>query len=476
MRRARWAVATLVAAFVFSLSVSAKAPKYVFYFVGDGLGLNQVLGTQMYLASVEDRIGVSPLCFTRFPYTGMATSFSASSYITDSAAAGTALASGKKTNNDVLGMLPDKKTPAISIVEKAGKAGRQVAIGTTVSINHATPGSFYAHSANRNFYHDIGMQLGSSEFVKFIAGTDFQQAIDARSKDEGCYVHAEKNGFTIARGYGDYREKADTAKKMILLQQDVNADKEHLPFSIDMKEGDLNLVDITTAALDFMMKEPRKGFFMMIEGGRIDQAGHGNDAATSFREVIDFDNAIKVAYDFYLKHKDETLIVVSADHETGAMGLGNGEYRLNLKVLQYQDMSEDAFSRHLTEIGQKKGDVLSWDEVDSELKMHFGLGDKIRLNPMQSGRLRSAYVQTFGMGFGFAFVEKKAEEYYKVDRISDVATQIMSEIAQISWGSGAHTAAYVPVFAIGNGAEAFIGQMDNTELPVRIATAAGYDW
>ncbi len=474
MRRARRIAAVLAAALVISLSVSAKAPKYVFYFVGDGLGLNQILGTQMFLADVDGRIGVSPLCFTTFPYTGIATSYSASSYITDSAAAGTALASGNKTNNDVLGMLSDKKTPAISIAEKAGKAGRQVAIGTTVSVNHATPAVFYAHSANRNFYHNIGMQLGESPFVQFIAGTDFQQAIDTAANDEGCYVNAEKNGFTVARGYGDYREKAAKAKKMILLQQDVNADKEHLPFSIDSKEGDLNLVDITTAALDFMMKEPKKGFFMMIEGGRIDQACHGNDAATCFKEVMDFDNAIKVAYDFYLKHSDETLIVVTADHETGAIGLGNGQYRLNLKVLQYQDMSEDGFSRHLTEMGQKIGDVLTWEEVEQELKMHFGLGDKIKLTPIQSGRLRTAYVETFGMGFGFA--ERKSEEYYKVDKISDAATQIMSEIAQISWGTGAHSAGYVPVFAIGNGAEAFTGQMDNTEIPVRIAAAAHYKW
>ncbi len=475
MRRLRWAAATLVAAFLISLSVSAKVPRYVFYFVGDGMGLNQILGTQMYLADVEGRIGISPLCFTAFPYAGVATSFSASSYITDSAAAGTALASGEKTNNDVLGMGPDRKTPAISIAEKAWKAGRQVAIGTTVSVNHATPGAFYAHAANRNSYHNIGLQLGDSPFVQFIAGSDFQQAFDEKADDAGCYAYAEERGFTIARGYSAYKAKAADAKKMILLQDDENGNKEHLPFSIDRKEGELGLVDITTAALDFMMKDPKKGFFMMIEGGRVDQAGHGNDAATSFKEVIDFDNAVKVAYDFYLKHKDETLIVVSADHETGALSLGNGQYRLNLKVLQYQDMSEDGFSRHLTEMGKKKGDILTLDEVENELKLHFGLGDKIRMTPAQSDRLKSAYVQTFGMG-GTGAAELKQEEYYKVDRISDVATQIISEIAQISWGTGAHSAAYVPVFAIGNGAEAFTGQMDNTEIPARLAKVAGYKW
>ena len=209
----------------------------------------------------------------------------------------------------------------------------------------------------------------------------------------------------------------------------------------------------------------------MMEGGKIDHSGHGNDAASTVKEVIDFDNAIQVAYDFYQKHPKETLIVVTADHETGGMSMGSqGQYRMNLQALQYQNMSEDAFSSHLEELGRKVGDVLTWEEVEAELKEHFGFWDKVRLSKDQENRLRSAYVETFGMGES----AKKEEEYYSVNKLSDLAVQIMSEIALVGWSSGAHTAAYVPVFAIGAGAENFTGQMDNIDIPMKIAEIANY--
>jgi alkaline phosphatase len=209
---------------------------------------------------------------------------------------------------------------------------------------------------------------------------------------------------------------------------------------------------------------------MMMEGGKIDMACHGNDAATTIQETIDFDNAIKIAYDFYLKHKKETLIIVTADHETGAMGLSNGAYRLNSQVLQYQDMSEGEFSTYLEKKGREIGDILTWDEVQEELKQHFGFWDEVKLSDRQTDKLRSTYVETFGMGPG----ELKEEEYYKVDKMSDEATRIISEVAQISWGTGTHSGGYVPVFAIGAGAEQFTGQMDNTEIPMKIKKLAGY--
>ena len=108
--------------------------------------------------------------------------------------------------------------------------------------------------------------------------------------------------------------------------------------------------------------------------------------------------------------------------------------------------------------------------VEAELKEHFGFWDKIKLSKNQENRLRSAYVETFGMGES----EKKAEEYYKVDKLSDLAVQIISEIAQVGWSSGAHTAAFVPVYAIGVGAENFTGQMDNIDIPTKIIEIANY--
>ena len=445
-----------------------KGPKYVFYFIGDGMGVNQVLGTQYYLSDIDGKLGYQPLCFTAFPYSGLVITNSANSYVTDSSAAGTALASGKKTDNNVLGVLPDKETPCKSIAEMAHEKGIRVAIGTTVCVDHATPGVFYAHQASRDNYHEIGIELSQSGF-EFFAGADFHTPFTKDNSDEGNYVQAEKAGYTIVRGYADYKAKAKDSDKILMLEQNPKSDH-YLSFAIDRNENEMTLPQITEAAIDFMMKDPKKGFFMMMEGGRIDQACHGNDAATTIQETIDFDNAIKIAYEFYLKHKKETLIVVTADHETGAMGLSNGAYRLNSKILQYQDMSEGEFSAHLEKMGREIGDILTWEEVEEELKKHYGFWDKIKLSSKQTDRLRTTYVETFGMGPG----ELKEEEYYKVDKMSDEATRVISEVAQISWGTGTHSGGYVPVFAIGVGAEQFTGQMDNTEIPMKIKKLANY--
>ena len=457
-----------LAVILVTMTAGAKAPKYVFYFIGDGMGTNEVVATQMYMSDIEGTIGFKPLCFAQFPYTGIAFSYAANTFITDSAAAGTALASGKKTNSGMLGMLPDRESAAESIAEMAKKAGKKVGIGTTVCINHVTPGAFYAHQLSRNNYHAISNQLAESGF-DFFGGGHFSSAHDRRFDDGGSYKVAEDAGYTIALGYDEYKANAESTDKIIVFPQQEGM--ESLKLHIDSKEDDLTLAQLTESAIEFLMKDNKKGFFMMMEGGKIDHSGHGNDAASTIQEVIGFDNAIKVAYEFYKQHPKETLIVVTADHETGGMSMGiNGQYRMNLQALQYQNMSEDAFSTHLEELGRKVGDVLTWEEVEAELKEHFGFWDKVRLSRDQENRLRSAYVETFGMGES----AKKAEEYYSVNKLSDLAVQIMSEVALVGWSSGAHTAAYVPVFAIGVGAENFTGQMDNTDIPMKIAEVANY--
>lgn len=449
-------------------SFAGKAPKYVFYFIGDGMGMNQVTSTEYFLAHTGGtKPGYASLAFTQFPYSGMAVTISANSYVTDSSAAGTALATGFKTNNQMLGMLPDRKTAVETIAEKAHKKGVRVAIGTTVCIDHATPGAFYGHQPSRDNYHQIGIQLAESGF-EFFGGSDFHTPFQRGIDDEGNYVQAEKAGYYIAHGYDEYKANRNNGK-MILL--DKNPEPDHyLPFAIDRKDDDLTLEEITTAAIDFMMKDPKKGFFMMMEGGKIDQACHGNDAATAIQEVIDFDNAIKIAIEFYKKHPKETLIVITADHETGAMGLSNGQYAQNPSVLENQKVSEGELSNILEQMGKDKGDILTFEEIEETFKKYLGFGDKVRLSQKQSDRLRSAYVQALGMGLD----EKKAEEYYKVDKITDLAIEIMSEIAQISWGTGSHSGAMVPVFSMGVGAEQFTGIMDNTDIPKRIEKIAKY--
>ncbi|MGN0310360.1 MAG: alkaline phosphatase, partial [Bacteroides sp.] len=155
-----------------AVTLQAQQAKYVFYFIGDGMGLNQVNVTEMFLAEQEDgRIGTSPLCFASFPYAGYATSYSATNSITDSSAAGTALATGVKTYNGAIGVNPDKE-PVESVAVKAKRSGKRVGVTTSVSIDHATPSAFYAHQENRSWYYEIALDLPKAGF-DFYGGSGF---------------------------------------------------------------------------------------------------------------------------------------------------------------------------------------------------------------------------------------------------------------------------------------------------------------
>ena len=456
------------------LSGYAQQAKYVCYFIGDGMGVNQVQGTELYRGELEGKIGITPIWFTQFPYATTATTFSATNGVTDSAAAGTALATGNKTQNGTIGMKQDLQTEVSSVAVWAKNKGCRVGVTTNVSVDHATPAAFYAHDPSRGSYYKIGTDLYKAGF-DFYAGSDF---IDPNNKDnkdgnsENLYTMAEKNGYTIARGYKDYLKKCKKADKMILFQSEKASEKDRtaIPYAIDRTKDDLTLADITRSAINFLSKDLSKGFFLMVEGGKIDWACHSNDAATAFHEVADMDEAVKVAYEFYSQHPDETLIVVTADHETGGFVLGTGAYKLNLQVLKNQKVSESGFTRILNELRKKYNNNVSWEKVQQALKENFGFWDKVKLNEKQEERLLAKYNDTF------KGKEAKLEksEYAQDEPLAAEAKRIIDEIALVGWTSGGHSAGYVPVFAIGAGADLFQGRIDNTEIPIKIAKAAGY--
>ena len=466
---------SLLLSFLLFVSLGfAQQAKYVFYFIGDGMGVNQVQGTELYRGELEGKIGITPIWFTQFPYATTATTFSATNGVTDSAAAGTALASGNKTKNGTIGMKQDQQTDVNSVAVWAKNKGCRVGVTTSVSVDHATPAAFYAHAPSRGSYYKIGTDLYKAGF-DFYAGSDFLDPTNKEDKSgtsENLYSLAEKNGYTIARGYKDYLKKCKEADKMILFQTEKasEADRTAIPYAIDRTKNDLTLADITRSAINFLSKDLSKGFFLMVEGGKIDWACHSNDAATVFHEVVDMDEAVKVAYEFYSQHPDETLIVVTADHETGGFVLGTGAYKLNLQVLKNQKVSENGFTRILNELRKKYNNNVSWEKVQQALKENFGFWDKVQLSKAQEERLQAKYTETFkGQE---AKLEKS--EYAQDEPLAAEAKRIIDEIALVGWTSGGHSAGYVPVFAIGAGAEQFQGRIDNTEIPVKIAKAAGY--
>lgn len=283
---------------------------------------------------------------------------------------------------------------------------------------------------------------------------------------------ADDYGYSIARGYNEYVKNKDKAEKIILLQslEASKKDRSAIPYAIDRTENDLSLQDITRSAIDFLSKDLSKGFFLMVEGGKIDWACHSNDAATVFHEIQDMDNAIKIAYDFYKQHPEETLIVVTADHETGGIVLGTGDYKLNLNILENQKLSESGFTKVLNKMRKDYRNNVPWEVVKKLLKENFGFWDKIVLSEEHEKRLVSVYEKTLK---GQKAIMKKSE-YAQDEALASEAKRIISEIALIGWTSGGHSAGYVPVFAIGTGSENFSGRLDNIQIPILIAKAAGY--
>lgn len=409
----------------------AKGPKYIFFFIGDGMGPSHVLGTELYLGEQQGVIGrPQKLCFTQFPESAFVTTYSATNGVTDSAASGTALSTGNKTYNAAIGVGRDT-VEVYSVAADLADKGMAIGVATTVPINHATPSAFYAHNMNRNNYDEIALWM-------LEAGYDFYAGGDVKGSDEArknVYGKAKEQGYTIARGYNDYLAKAEGAEKMMLYQKDVATE---LPYAINRTDKDLTLAEITSAGIDFLEEKSKKGFFMMIEGGKIDYAAHNDDGATVFQEVLDFDAAVAVAYEFYKKHKDETLIIVTADHETGGLVLGyRGDYTLNLKALSSQKVSVE----RMIEILQAEKET-TWSRLEQLVKENIGVGIRNKK----------------------ATEEKVTVDYNLAQEIAYNAVYDLNRSAALSWASGNHSGTFVPLFAIGKGADLFNGVIDNTDI------------
>jgi alkaline phosphatase len=456
------------------MTVAAMAEgqvKYVFYFIGDGMGVNQINVTETYLAALKGKIGIEPIVMSSFPVVGMVNTYSALNGVTDSAAGGTALACGKKTKNGAIGMLQDLETPCTSIAVWAQRAGKAVGIATNVAITHATPASFYGHQPSRNMYYEIGQDLCKSGF-DFFAGCDFHRP-NTKEGEPTLREQAKEAGYTILTGgYKEYMKKGRKAEKLIMFQSDYQNDKlgsDHIPYALDQDKNDLTLEQIVRAGINYLMGKQKDGFFFQIEGGMIDYACHRNDIGNAINEVLDMDKAVKVAYEFYLQHPDETIIVISADHETGGLVMGKGPYELHTDLLKYQRKSIDELKWMLNQQYKKNPKAFTKTAVEKVLKAEMGLWDHIKLTDQQTERLTARWND----------IEKAIAENDKVgDRINELCEttkRIISDVALISWASGGHSNGYVPVYAIGPGTEVFQGRIDNIEIAPAMAKIAGYE-
>lgn len=305
-------------------------PKYVFYFIGDGMGIAEVNATEAYLAAKKGRIGIEKLSFTKFPSLGLATTYAGNRYITDSAAAGTALSSGNKTAAETLGMDVHKKRKFRNMAEMARDAGMKVGIITTVNMNDATPSAFYAHQPHRKMYKEITQDLLKSDYDLFAGGGLKNVDVKAELVEKGYKVTSTRRDFNSI--------KKDSGKIYAMCP---NLDKDMAcRFSIEQDSSDIKLKEFVSKAIDVL--DNPKGFFIMTEAGKIDWANHANNAPRAIKDILALDEAVKEAIKFYEKHPDQTLIVVTSDHETGGFAQGSYKtgYESDLKLLDDESMPE----------------------------------------------------------------------------------------------------------------------------------------
>ncbi|MBN1766369.1 MAG: alkaline phosphatase [Sedimentisphaerales bacterium] len=336
------------------ISHDLPAVKNVILFIGDGMGFEQVKAAGMF---AHGRAGT--LAFEAFPYRAQMTTFSADNAITDSSASGTAMATGHKVNNGVVGMaIPGDKRELPTLVEICKEAGKSTALVTTTYITHATPATFGAHEESRKNYEEIAEDYLLRSRPDVLFGSAKYISPEAAKKAGYFVVINRKELFEL-----------DTEN----IEKVSGQFGEDIPYEYD-GVGDLpHLSEMTEVALKMCDNNPR-GFFMMVEGGKIDWAGHDNDLIRNVTETVEFDRAVQKALD-WAGTRNDTLIVVTADHETGGMTV-------------------------LKNNGQGK-------------------------------------------------------------------------IPTVWWSTGGHTARPVAVYATGNGAEEFTGQMDNTGIFEKIMAAMG---
>jgi alkaline phosphatase len=296
----------LIFFFFFSFLISsAQSPKYIFFFIGDGFGIGALTYSEIKAKERGDM-----LCFSQFPVTGLIKTHAQDDLVPCSAAAATALASGEKTTSYMLNVAPDSVSMLNPISKILHKNGYWIGIATSVSLDHATPAAFYANSINRKDYYDIAKQIPISRF-RYFAGSGF---LDPAPKDSTSIL-----SLLMESGYAVYTSLEQCQGSMSLrnvLIQPLGKDSEQFPYAIRKDKSDFTLAQITQLGIEKLSVQ-RQPFFFMVEGGLIDWAAHDNLAIEMYREVKEFSDAIEVALDFYKKHPKETLIIVTADHDTG---------------------------------------------------------------------------------------------------------------------------------------------------------------
>ena len=463
------------------------APKYVFLFIGDGMSYPQIQSTSDFLGALEDKDywqaqpslddnkgaildGPQYLNFMNFEAAGSAVTYDSNSFCPDSASTATSISTGHKTYSGTINMSEDYKTAYETIAEKVHEQlGMKVGVISSVNLNHATPAAFYAHQASRNDYYEIGLELIESGFEYFSGGA-LLKPTGSDGDQEDLYALAEEAGYTVVKTQAE-AEKV-TEGPVIIVDEHL-ADGDAMAYELDRTDDMWSLADHVEKGIQVLDND--KGFFMMCEGGKIDWACHANDAASAIQDTKALADAVQVAVDFAKEHPDETLILVTGDHETGGLTIGfaGTDYDTYLDLLKNQKISYAKFDSDY--VAAYKENKTSFEDVMKDVEKLFGLktqgkeGDKLVLTDYELSQLKAAYEKSVS---GTAASEYEQEEYVlygTYEPLSVTLTHIINNKSGVSFTSYSHTGLPVAVLAQGVNAEVFNGYYDNTDIFNKLA-------
>ncbi len=468
---------------------TGKTPKYVFLFIGDGMSYPQIQSTSDYLGALNDEDywqaqpslddnqgaildGPEYLNFMNFEGVGTAVTYDSNSFAPDSASTATSIATGHKTYSGSINVDETGTVEYETIAEQLkAQKGYEIGVITSVNLNHATPAAFYAHQASRSSYYDIGLEMVESDFDYF-AGGGLLDPTGSEGDQTDLYQLAQEAGYTVARTYAEADAISAGTDKAIIIEENL-ADDDAIPYELDRTEDMWSLADYVEKGIEVLDNDT--GFFMMCEGGKIDWACHANDAGSSIHDTQALADAVQVAIDFAAEHPDETLILVTGDHETGGLTIGfaGTDYDTYLDLLENQKISYAKFDSDY--VASYKENKTPFEDVLSDIEELFGLkaqgaaDDKLVLTEYEMEQLRAAYEKSVN---GTAASQYEQEEYVlygTYEPLSVTITHIINNKSGISFTSYSHTGLPVAVLAEGVGAESFSGYYDNTQIYEKMA-------
>lgn len=468
-----------------SATTATKAPKYVFLFIGDGMSYPQFQAASDYLGATanpnaEILKGGEPLNFMNFPVSGSATTFDSTSFAPDSASTATSLSTGFKTHSGVINMDETKTKSYETISEKLKKQlGYKIGIISTVNLNHATPAAFYAHQPTRNNYYEISEELANSDF-DFFAGGGLKDTTGKDKDKTDSYDIIAKAGYKVVKTQAEAEKLTPADGKAVVIGETL-ADSDSLSYSNDTANGEWALKNYVKKGIEMLDND--KGFFMMVEGGKIDWACHANDAGSTVSDTLAMADAVDEALTFYNEHPDETLIIVTGDHETGGLTIGYAgtDYDTYLANLANQKIS---YAKYDTDfVASYKENNTPFETVLKDIKANFGLmtkndpdataESKLVLTDYEYGLLEQAYKKSLAPKTEDEPSQAEYVLYGTYEPLSVTITHLLNNKSGINFSSYAHTGLPVAVFAQGVGQEDFDSYYDNTEIFSKMAAMLG---